>query len=115
MKKILKTPKNPQKCKNLHIAPSQYLLILFALLGLAMFMTLIFMILWFAGEKLGIVPVLSVWNIDGLTEGENWIVFMASFVLIWYIGLLILWFIYRAYRTWYCADIEQTLETPLFK
>ena len=30
MKKILKTPKNPQKCKNLHIAPSQYLLVLFA-------------------------------------------------------------------------------------
>lgn len=103
-----------EKCANIKkIEPFQYFIIILAILGLGTLMATIFMVLWFSGERLGLFQYLSVCQIEGLTEGENWILFVATFILTFFIILLVIWFIYRGYRKWQCSDFDKTVENKL--
>jgi len=68
---------------------------IFLLLGIASFMGLIFMVIFFFNERLGITPWLSVIFLDNFTEGENWILFMISIIFAFFVGILTIYLIFR--------------------
>ena len=76
------------------------------LLGVSVLIALGFMILYFFGEQSGIVPILSLITINGLSSGDSVMVFMTAFLLIIFIIILILWYTMKAVRKNKCRKIE---------
>jgi len=91
-KKTKKSVKKVKKAKPFKFSRGSNL---FLILGIASFLALIFMIVIFFNERLGITPWMSVIFLDNFTEGENWILFMTSIIGAFFIATLTLFFLFR--------------------
>jgi len=63
---------------------------MFMLLGFGAFIAVVFMIVYFLGERTGIFPLVQVIQLEALTEGENWILFITAIFLIFTFGVLLI-------------------------
>lgn len=97
-------------CNYHELSPYQSFVSILAVLGISVFLALIFMLVIFVNEQLGITPFLGIFYIDHLSEGENWILFMGSIIFAFFIGVLTIWVIFRHYRRIYCNDINVSIE-----
>jgi H+/Cl- antiporter ClcA len=88
----------------------QKLISLSSLLGLTFLLVGLFAIVYFAFERIGITLWLGVFYINGLTDGENWLIFVYMFTLALYIPIVLLWLGYRYYRLKNCSDIDDAIE-----
>ena len=87
-----------KSCEEVKLKPMQKAISIFALLGLSVILCLVFMISFFFGERLEITPFLGIIFINNLTQGENWILFFCFFIFSVFIGIFIIWVVYRHYR-----------------
>jgi len=95
-KKVLKEPRvqkrNKKGSKSSFFTFSE----IFLLLGISVIVALFFMVVIFFNERLGITPWLSVVFLDHFTEGENWILFMISIILSFFISILVIVTIFKS-------------------
>ena len=68
------------------------------LLGISVISAFIFMVVYFTLERWNITPWLNITYISGLTEGENWILFISSFILTFFIIEISGYLIYRSVK-----------------
>lgn len=63
---------------------------IFFILGLSTFIGMIFMFVIFGSERAGTTPWWQVAILPGMTEGENWLFFIGSFIFALFIALSLL-------------------------
>ena len=63
---------------------------IFFILGLSAFIGMIFMFVIFGSERAGTSPWWQVSILPGMTEGENWLFFIGSFIFALFISLFLL-------------------------
>ncbi len=97
-------------CDQVRLKPTQKLISVFALLGISVLIGLVFMIVVFFGERLEIVPFFGIIYMESLTEGENWITFYSFFILAIFLGILVIWILYRYYREKNCSEIDEPID-----
>lgn len=83
-------------------SPSQTFVIILAILGLSNILALIFMTIYFSFEQLGVTPFLSLIYLDNIPEGDNWILFLTSILLAFFLGLLLIYGFIRIYQQKSC-------------
>lgn len=76
----------------------QTVLILLTLFGVAVCIGFVFMIIYFLGERAGFAPWLSVNLMEGVTNGENWTLFLFTIFLAFYFSLLTFWLAYKYFH-----------------
>lgn len=102
----MKYKKLLSRCDDRELNNSQRFTIVMALLGISTIMSVIFGLLWFFGERIGTIQVLYVELLPNLSEGENWIVFIFSFISLIFFGMLLIFVIYRYILNKNCEKFE---------
>lgn len=98
-------PRESNQCEE-QLSSQQKFMNGFALLGFSVLLAFILMVIYLIGERLNIAPVLSVFFLEGLTEGENWLLFFSMFILALFGGVLVIWGLYRFHHQHNCIPEE---------
>lgn len=96
-----------KNCNKVNLTGFQHGIVIFALLGIATFISGLIMSFTFIGEQAEIIPFWGIIYIQGISDGDNIILFIASFITMIFLAILILWFIYRGYRVKKCQKTTE--------
>jgi hypothetical protein len=79
--------------------------VVMSLLGISLIPDGIFLGLYFAGEQLHVAPVLNLTLLPNLSLGDNIAIFFIFVMSASFIGIVLLWIIYRHYQKKQCKKI----------
>lgn len=91
-----------QRCDNSKMLDSSGNFILAILLGISTLIMIIFMAIYLALERIGVVPIIALFTIDGFNAAETVIVFVIVVILTLFVIILALWFAAKSVRKKKC-------------